>query len=107
MRRYLWLLVGLATLAGLPSHAIAQSGGTVAGTVVDASSLRPLAGVQIFVVGTQRGSLSDQQGRFSISGVPAGTQQIRAGDRDGWRKRPPRGQEAPQALIQEVPVCAR
>ncbi|HEX6924728.1 MAG TPA: carboxypeptidase-like regulatory domain-containing protein, partial [Longimicrobiaceae bacterium] len=78
MRRYLWLLVGLATLAGLPSHAIAQSGGTVAGTVVDASSLRPLAGVQIFVVGTQRGSLSDQQGRFSISGVPAGTQQIRA-----------------------------
>ncbi len=78
MRKLCWhaLLVGLIAL--VPNGLFAQSTGTLTGTVVDASTLRPLSGVQIFVVGTQRGSLSNQQGQFSVTGVPAGQQQVRA-----------------------------
>lgn len=78
MRKLCWhaLLVGLIAL--VPSGLQAQSTGTLTGTVVDANSQRPLSGVQIFVVGTQRGSLSNQQGQFTVTGVPAGQQQVRA-----------------------------
>lgn len=74
-RRYL-LLLGLFVL--IPGGLQAQSSGTITGTVVEEGSQRPLSGVQIFVVGTQRGSLSNQSGEFTVTGVPAGEQQIRA-----------------------------
>lgn len=70
-------VLGLA-LALLPTLASAQQTGTVSGRVVDQSTQQPLAGVQIFVEGTQRGSLTNQDGRFLIPNVPAGPQQVRA-----------------------------
>jgi TonB-linked SusC/RagA family outer membrane protein len=69
-----WLLVLLA----LPAALQAQERGTITGTVVDATTQRPLAGVQVTVVGTQLGTLTNQQGRFLIPNVPAGTREVRA-----------------------------
>lgn len=62
--------LGLALLFGVaPAAARAQSG-TISGSVVDASSQRPLAGAQVAVEGQPgRGAVSDASGRFRISGV--------------------------------------
>ena len=54
-----------------------QTAGTITGTVVDQGSGRPLSEVQVSVIGTQRGAITDQQGRYRIAGVPAGAQQVR------------------------------
>jgi iron complex outermembrane receptor protein len=52
--------------------------GTITGRVVDSTSQQPLANVTVAVPGTQRGALSGPDGRFTISGVPAGPQRVRA-----------------------------
>ncbi len=70
-----WLLAMLA-IAVAPAILAAQQPGTIQGTVTDAVG-QPLAGVQISVVGTGLGTLSDGQGRYRLDNVPAGTHQIR------------------------------
>jgi TonB-dependent starch-binding outer membrane protein SusC len=47
------------------------------GSVVDSVSSRPLANAQVAVVGTQLGALTNDAGRFTITGVPAGTHTVR------------------------------
>ena len=65
-------------LALLPAGLSAQGGnGTISGQVLDQATQRPIQDVQVSVVGTQRGAVTDQQGRYSISGLPAGTYQVR------------------------------
>lgn len=54
------------------------SGGAISGVVTDASSERPLQHVQVFVVGTGIGGLTDAEGRFTLSSVPTGTHQLAA-----------------------------
>ena len=66
-------IAGLA--AALPSSAAAQAG-RIAGTVTD-STRATLGGTQVSVVGTRLNSVSDVSGRYSISGVPAGTYDLR------------------------------
>jgi len=44
----------------------------VAGRVVDASSLEPLAGAQVVIAGTDRGTLVGPDGRFTLGGLQAG-----------------------------------
>ena len=61
--------------AALPSSAAAQAG-RIAGTVTD-SSRATLGGTQVSVVGTRLNSVSDVSGRYSITGVPAGTYDLR------------------------------
>lgn len=61
-----------------PAATAAQATGTVTGSVVDAGSGQPLAGVQIYIVGTTRGGLTNQEGRYLIPQVPAGRQQVGA-----------------------------
>jgi TonB-dependent starch-binding outer membrane protein SusC len=70
------LPVLLAFLA-LPGVAEAQDTGTIQGTVTDRSTLRPLAGAQVQVLGTPRGGLTNRDGQFTIANVPAGTQEVR------------------------------
>jgi len=55
----------------------AQATGSVTGEIT-ARSGAPLSEVQVFIVGTQMGSLSGANGRFIIRNVPAGTHQVRA-----------------------------
>ena len=47
--------------------------GSVAGTVVDRQSNRPIEGVQVRVVGSPRGTQTDQTGQFRLTGIPVGT----------------------------------
>ena len=69
------LLVAGATMA-LASPALAQSTGTIVGRVTERTTNRPLAGVQIRVVGTTRGAATNDSGSYRIPGVPAGTVQL-------------------------------
>lgn len=66
-----WLIPSYAVVAlvlsTVPLHAQA---GAVAGTVVTAGSLQPVAGAQVVVQGSGRGTITDAQGRFSIPDVP-------------------------------------
>jgi outer membrane receptor for ferrienterochelin and colicins len=61
--------------AATPSAAAAQTG-RVSGTVTD-SARAALPGTQVTVVGTRYSGVTDPSGRFSISGIPAGTYDIR------------------------------
>ena len=71
-RQWMGLLLGglLGLVAAMPLTA--QQTGQVAGTVVDAATMRPLEGAQIVLQGTQMGALSNADGRYSIRGVPTG-----------------------------------
>src|ERR671917_623794 len=61
----LCVLVLVATAAG------AQQG-EIAGTITALGTGEPLAGAQVVVVGGAQRALSDERGRFRITGVPAG-----------------------------------
>ncbi|CAN5861099.1 N/A [soil metagenome] len=72
-----WRSVLLAlTLFLVPTMADAQTTGRIMGTVAgqDGSALH---GVEVSVVGTRLGTLTNAGGQFMIAGVPAGTQQLR------------------------------
>ena len=56
----------------------AQEVGTVAGEVVDAATGLPVPYIQVFIVGSDIGALTDERGRFQVAGVPAGTRVVRA-----------------------------
>jgi len=52
--------------------------GTITGRVVEAGTQAPVADVSVFVDGTRRGAVSGADGTFTIGGVPAGSQTVRA-----------------------------
>lgn len=66
-RRLLAVLI-FSLASAIPSVAAAQQEPTVRGVVVDASTLMPISAAQVTVVGTDLGTLSNQVGRFIISG---------------------------------------
>jgi TonB-dependent starch-binding outer membrane protein SusC len=81
MRQHLVRRAGLALLLvpflwlSTAEEAAAQQA-TITGEVTDARTMRPLAGAQVNIVGTTRGTLADRNGRFSLN-VDAGTHTIR------------------------------
>ncbi|MFO8174912.1 MAG: TonB-dependent receptor [Longimicrobiales bacterium] len=85
MSRVLRMALGL-TFAGLALVAFspwtgelsAQETGRIVGTVTEASTQAPMAGVQVFVPGTQQGALTNQEGRFLILNVEPGEVTLRA-----------------------------
>ena len=54
------------------------STGTVMGHIVEAQTARPLVGVTVTLDDASRGVLTDASGRFSVSGVSAGTHRVHA-----------------------------
>lgn len=66
------LAVALVLTSGLAGTAVAQQPGIVRGTVSDSSTGRAVAGVQVNVVGSTRGALTNEAGVYVVSGVPAG-----------------------------------
>jgi TonB-dependent starch-binding outer membrane protein SusC len=53
-------------------------GGTITGRVIDSTTNQPLAGVTVSVEGTARGTATESDGTFRLSGVPAGSHVLRA-----------------------------
>jgi iron complex outermembrane receptor protein len=62
--------------AAVPALASAQAG-RITGSVADSAS-RPISGAQVSVVGKAHQAISDDAGRFMITGVPAGSYEVRA-----------------------------
>jgi TonB-linked SusC/RagA family outer membrane protein len=60
------------------ANPLAAQTGTVSGRVTDAASGAPVVNAQVMVVGTSVGGAVDNDGRFRITGVPAGARQLRA-----------------------------
>lgn len=52
--------------------------GTVSGTVTDDHTLQPLFGANVVVLDTDRGAVTDAEGRYTITGLPVGTYRLRA-----------------------------
>jgi TonB family protein len=50
--------------------------GEVTGTVTDALTGQPLASVQVYVMGTGRGTLTNVEGTFAIPQVPTGAREV-------------------------------
>jgi TonB-dependent starch-binding outer membrane protein SusC len=71
-------LVALALVFAATPLLEAQAAGTITGTVRSAVTNQPLPGVQVVVRGTQRGSLTDTEGRFVVPNVAAGPQTVDA-----------------------------
>lgn len=87
-RGSLWSFVLLPVLLGIglfavPSPAESQNGngngnggatesGRIVGRVLDAQTAQPLSGVQVYLSGTERGTLTDINGRYLILKVPSG-----------------------------------
>ncbi|MFL5599048.1 MAG: SusC/RagA family TonB-linked outer membrane protein [Gemmatimonadaceae bacterium] len=59
------------------SSAQAQEAGNIAGRVIDASTSAPVPTAQIQVVGTTRGAVTAEDGRFRITGIRPGDYQVR------------------------------
>jgi len=49
-----------------------DASGRIVGRVVDAQTAKPLVGVQVYLAGTERGTLTDMNGRYLILRVPTG-----------------------------------
>ena len=63
------LLLGLATLA------VAQTT-TLTGIVADAVTGKPMPFANVYLNGSTRGTLTDEQGHYSLAGVPLGTVEV-------------------------------
>lgn len=66
------LMIGLLFAVTLPLAAQAPTG-RIVGRIVDAETGRGISDARIQLVGTTAGTLSGIEGRYAISGVPAGT----------------------------------
>jgi TonB-linked SusC/RagA family outer membrane protein len=70
-----WLPTALAVLllSSAPGALLrAQGTGTITGTILSTGSEAPLASAQVSAQGTNRVTLSDANGRFRLTGLPAG-----------------------------------
>jgi len=72
------IFLTLLALTLISSAALAGNTGKLSGRVTDASTGEPLIGVNILIVGTTRGAITDLSGRYAIIGIPAGTYTVRA-----------------------------
>lgn len=68
-------LAGLLVYGAAPAGA--QETGTVSGTVVHASTARPIAGAQVMVTGTGIGTVTNTEGQFLLLNVRPGEREIR------------------------------
>lgn len=77
LSRWLTALAGLGLAMALGAVPLTAQQGAITGQVVDATTLEGLEGVQVFIPGSDIGGLTDEDGSFRLTGVPAGTQTVR------------------------------
>src|SRR5688500_2553579 len=76
IRKLVAIVAALAgMMAAVPSIASAQ-GGTISGTVTGADG-RPIADAQVMLVNTSLRTITDANGAYTITGVPAGRYELR------------------------------
>jgi TonB-linked SusC/RagA family outer membrane protein len=68
-------LLGALALA-IASPAFGQNTGTITGRVTERQTERPLANVQVRILGSNRGAVTDDSGSYRVVNVPAGPAQI-------------------------------
>jgi TonB-dependent starch-binding outer membrane protein SusC len=71
-------LLMAVSLVAAPTLLAAQSTGRVTGSVRDSANSQPIPGVSVLIVGTRFGAVTGPDGRYTIVGVPSGSQQVRA-----------------------------
>jgi len=76
-RKWMCFLVALPFLSFWPTEAQAQATGVIRGTVTQSTTGAPIPGAQIEVVGTQRGTISGQDGTYIIPGISVGQRDVR------------------------------
>ena len=73
-----WLKVTCALLL-LPGALVAQEQlGSISGRVIDRDTQQPIPNAQVLIVGTQIGSVTDDQGQYRLTRVTPGARQVRA-----------------------------
>lgn len=78
LRRTPFAVLGaIAMVAAFAASPLEAQEGSITGSVTDAVSSAPVDGAQITVEGTPRGALTNSAGRYLITGVPAGTYEVR------------------------------
>lgn len=65
--------LALASLSAGPAQA---QEGAITGTVTNAQTLEPANGAQVFIPGTDLGTLTGRDGQYRLAPVPAGTHQV-------------------------------
>jgi TonB-linked SusC/RagA family outer membrane protein len=97
-----WLsaLAIAAALLLLPGAALAQTG-TVSGTVVDAQTGDPVSGAQVSIEGTRRGTLSGEDGSYTVTDVRPGTYTV-AVQRIGYATARQEGVRVQQGAVASV-----
>lgn len=73
MKQFRWLLAVMSAVVIIPSVAAAQARSSITGIVIDQGTKQPLVNAQVRVLNTRQGALSNQQGRYLITGVEVGT----------------------------------
>src|SRR5262245_58417765 len=76
MRRFHYLLCALLALSWTAMLAAQQPTGTVRGRITDNATQQPISGVTVSVGG--RSMLTQADGRYTLSGIPAGSDLLRA-----------------------------
>ena len=71
------LVLSVTTSTAPPGLAAQGTTGTVRGVVTRSTGGSPVPGAQVFVVGGRTGGVTDSEGRYTFSDVPAGAQTIR------------------------------
>jgi TonB-linked SusC/RagA family outer membrane protein len=71
-------LLCLLALAFAPAAAHAQNTGRITGTVTDATSGQPLAAATVSVTGTASSTVTDAEGRYTLTGIAAGSHTLSA-----------------------------
>ncbi|WP_263785168.1 carboxypeptidase-like regulatory domain-containing protein [Salinibacter grassmerensis] len=72
----LFALLAAGQEAGAQQSDPARGRATLVGTVVDSATGDPLSDVNVFIAESMRGTTTDDQGRFRLTGVPLGAQQL-------------------------------
>src|SRR5437762_4777436 len=77
MRTLARLLIPSLFLLAVARPALAQDKGTITGKVTDKRTGHALPFANVAVPAAQKGGLTDSEGRFTISGVPVGTYELK------------------------------
>ncbi|HEX7241392.1 MAG TPA: TonB-dependent receptor plug domain-containing protein, partial [Longimicrobiaceae bacterium] len=72
------VLVLAGALGAAAPPLLAQETGTVRGRVLDAATRRPISEAQVAVVGSPRRVVTDNDGAYSLAGVPSGSATLQA-----------------------------